>query len=62
MQHTVELCRQEALNTSAVLAQKLSQHRQGGITFTRREREAPVKGGVPVRYHGAAPFIIQAGR
>ncbi|MNQ96904.1 hypothetical protein D3C85_1125250 [compost metagenome] len=62
MQHAAELRRQEALNASAVLTQKLSQHRQGGITFACSERETPVKGGVPVRHHGAAPLVIEAGR
>ncbi len=62
VQHTAEFRRQEALNAPAVLTHKFSQHRQRGIAFTLSKRETPVKGGAPVRHHGAAPFVIQAGR
>ena len=60
MQHTAEFRGQEALNASAVLTHKLSQHWQRGITLADREWETSVKCRMPVRHHGATPFVIQA--
>ena len=62
MQDTVQLRREKTFDPPAVLAHKLSQHRQRGVTFAGGKRKASVKGGVPVGDHRSAPFVIQTGR